>query len=317
MNNDNKFVRNLIETIGLIGIMTLFTVFGIHYMSILLFLFPIAFVVIGVKNGIVQSILSMIITLIIISILVSQEWAVYLLIIFAPITVSLIQTIKKRRKSIEVLGYSAIVFFLSSLLILGLVNTTSEMSFVSQLEEVFKQILSIQIDIFKDRGLTSYQILKFKDYFEENYKSFILIIPTLLLISSLIISYINYSLSVLGLRKLGIGIVNIPRFSRFKLPSNFIPGTLVIFIALFIIKKSNFPYYDNIVLNLGTLIALVFYIQGLAIVDFYLIKLKTKFMFRLVFLTFTILMAPLMTIIPIIGLADLLFDFRKIGRFKS
>lgn len=317
MKDDNKFVRSLIETIGLIGIMILFTIFGIHYMPIILFLFPVAFVIIAVKNGIVQSILSMIITLIIISILVSQEWGIYLFISFVPITLVLTQTIKKRRKSIEVLGYSSIAFFLSSLLILGIVNTTNGMSFVSQLEEVFKQILSIQIDVFKDRGLTSYEILKIRDYFEEFYKSFILIIPTLLLVSSLIVSYINYSLSVLGLRKLGIGIITIPRFSKFKLPSNFIPGTLVMFIALFIIKKLNFPYYDNIVLNLGSLIALAFYIQGLAIVDFYLIKLKTKFMFRLIFLTFTILMAPLMTIIPIIGLIDLLFDFRKIGRYKS
>ncbi len=42
-------------------------------------------------------------------------------------------------------------------------------------------------------------------------------------------TYINYIVSVLILRKLGYGIVHIPRFSRFKLPNNILLGVGIMF----------------------------------------------------------------------------------------
>lgn len=317
MNNDDKFMKGVIEVVGIAGFMVLYVLFGIHYMPIVLFLFPAAFVILGVRRGLPQGILSMGITLITTAVFIDLQWAILLFLEFIPITIILIYTIKKRRKSIEILGSSAAVFFLCSLLILSFVDNANGMNFVGQLEQEFRQLLNVQIDMFKDMGLTSYEILQTKDNLENFFRNFVLIIPAILLIASLVVSYINYSVSIYGLKKSGIGIINIPRFSRFRLPNNVVPGIIVMFLATLIIKQLDFPYYDTIVLNLVTLIGTMIYIQGLAVLDYLLVRGKVKAVFRFIFLVFTLSVAPLATIIPAIGFVDLLFDLRKLRKRKS
>ena len=72
-------------------------------------------------------------------------------------------------------------------------------------------------------------MLKVKDFLENAYDYIILIMPSIIMMSSMITAYINYLLSSLSLRKLGYGVVSIPKFSRFKLPNNILLGTGIMF----------------------------------------------------------------------------------------
>lgn len=180
--------------------------------------------------------------------------------------------LKKRRSNAEILGISAAVFFISILIILSFVDAGGG-GFIALLEEGFKQLLSAQLEMIEDMDLTSYQFLEAKELLENAYKYLLLIIPAILLIMSLVVSYLNCLLSSIGLKKMGIGIINIPKFSRFRLPNNVIPGIIVMFLGVYIMNKLEMPYYETVLINLVVLVGFMFIIQGLSVVDyFFLLK---------------------------------------------
>jgi len=136
----------------------------------------------------------------------------------------------------------------------------------------------------------------------------------MIMIFSLIMTYINYLISVLILRKLGYGIVYIPRFSRFKLPNNILLGVGIMFLGTFLLKIFKLSYYETIFMNITLLASFVFFVQGLAVIDYKLKEKKRNLFLRLIVILFFILVLPLGTYIAFLGVLDVIFDFRKIRK---
>ena len=255
---DNKETNNILEAVLLVLAMSLFGLFSVYTIPYLLILYPAGFIIFSLRRDIFLSELAMVASLLIMSLVVGGTYSMILLIMYLPFTLCLSYMMKNRRKSLEILGLSTVVFFISILIILSLVDSTG-IGFVAQLEDSFKGIIEVQINMFKDMDLSNYEIAETKDLLESAYKYILLIIPTILLIVSLVISYLNYLLSSVGLNKIGIKVNNIPRFSRFRLPSNIMPGVLVMFLVTYIAGKLNFQYIDTITINLVALLGFMFF----------------------------------------------------------
>ena len=317
MNDENQYKNNLIETIGIVIFMFVYALLGIHYLPLNLIFFPVGFIYIGIKKGIVQSIVSMLVVSIFIGLTVDILSGALLFVLFIPVSLFIISGIKSRKRPIEILAYSTGIFFISAIFFYGYAQNIAGVSIVSQMEESFKQVLSMQVDIFKETGLTEYEILKAKNLLESGYKYMLWIFPTIIAIISMFISYSNYYLSVVLLRRSGIGIVSIPRFSKFRLPNNIMPGIIVMFLGVYLYKGLNFQHYDTVFLNVIVLIWSMFVIQGLSVIDFYLIKINLKLFLRIILIMLMVIIAPLGTLISLIGLSDVIFDFRRLRKHKS
>lgn len=314
MNNDK--MGNILQIAGVALGMSLFAVASLLFFPLLLLVFPVMFIIVGIKNGMVEGIISLMTTCTILAYIIDPMIALYLFVVFVPITITIIYTTKKRKNAMEVLLYSTIVLFASVLLLFSLINIR-EGNFFMQIEETFKEGLYLRIESLKEMGFSSYEILEDKNFIESAFKEMLLIAPATLLFLSLIASYINYSLSILGLKKVGINIINTPKFSRFRLPNNIALGTIVMFITTLIAKQLGFIYFDTIVVNLTVLMGFMLLVQGLSIIDYILIKVKVKTFFRILFIVLTIVIAPLITAVSMVGLIDVIFDFRKLRRKES
>lgn len=187
---------------------------------------------------------------------------ILIFIAFTPLTISIIYTLKMRKSSFTVLSISTLVFLLSTLLIIGIMKNMTGISIINEIEELFTQILDYQIEILKNTELSNYEVLKVKDFLENAYDYIILIMPSIIMMSSMITAYINYLLSSLSLRKLGYGVVSIPKFSRFKLPNNILLGTGIMFLGVFILRKFELLYYQAVFVNLTVIISFFVFYAG-------------------------------------------------------
>jgi uncharacterized protein YybS (DUF2232 family) len=70
-------------------------------------------------------------------------------------------------------------------------------------------------------------------------------------------------------------------------------------------------------MNLIVLVGTVFIVQGLAVIDHYLLKLKMNSIIRGILLLFLIMLSPMLTVVSLLGGADIVLDFRKLRRRKS
>ncbi len=314
MNNEK--MTNIFELAGVILGMSLFTLASLYFFPLMFLIFPVVFIVLGIKNGLLDGIISLMTTCTIVAFVIEPMTALYIFLLFGPLVISMIYTIKKRKSTMEVLLVGTISFFTSIIVVFGIINYI-EGNLLLTIEQAFKETLNIRIEALKDMGLTSYEILENKKLLEDAFKYMLLIAPATGLLTSLIVSYMNYSLTIIGLRRIGIYVVNIPRFSRFRLPNNISIGIIVMFITGFVAKQLNFDYFDTIAINLTVLIGIMFSIQGLSVIDFFLIKIKVKKFFRILFILLTIIAAPLMTVVSGLGLIDVIFDLRKLKRKDS
>ncbi len=317
LKNNDKIKKSTIESIIVISIMTLYIVYGIHVVPLLMLFIPVPFAILGIRNGIYINVISIIATSIIIGVLLGFISGVSIILIFAPLSLALNYCISKRKDSMETIFITTIAFFISFLVLIGLEASISNLNLTKQLESNFTQLLTMQIDMLNEVGMSKYEVLRTTDLLENAYKTIIILIPSLISIFSLAVSYINLLFSSIILRKMGYGIANYKKFSKFKLPNNIIPGIGIMLFTAFIIKTLKIQYHEALLINITFLISFVFFLQGLAVLDFLLIKSKLHVVFRILIISLNIVFIPMSSILFFIGIFDSIFDIRKIGRRKS
>lgn len=314
MKIDRKKGNKVFETIFVIAIATIFMLIGIYYLPWITFLYPSFFIILGVKYGINYNIISLIISTLSIGLMIDNVSGIFIFLTFAPLSIALNYTIKKRTKSFEIIVISTLVLLASFLLVVNIMGDMSGVSIINQLEDFFAQTLNSQIEILKDMDLSAYEVLKIKDVLENAMDYVLLILPAIMIIFSLVIAYLNYLISSLMLRRLGYGIVSIPKFSRFKLPNNVLLGTGIMFLGAFILKSLKLFYYETVFLNITVIASFMFFTQGLSVIDYKLIEKDLGKIPRVFIILFFTIMLPLGWIISFIGVLDVIIDFRKLRK---
>ena len=142
------------ETIFAIAISTILMLIGIYYMEVVIFLYPVLFIILGTRYGENYALLGLVISTFSIGLMVGMISGILIFIAFTPLTISIIYTLKMRKSSFTVLSISTLVFLLSTLLIIGIMKNMTGISIINEIEELFTQILDYQIEILKNTELS-------------------------------------------------------------------------------------------------------------------------------------------------------------------
>src|SRR5690606_34110449 len=276
LNNNDKLKKSIVESIIVISIMVIYMVYGIHFIPSLMLLIPLPFIILGVRNHIYNNILSIIIASLIIQLLLGSTTGASIVLLFAPLSISINYCIKSRKSNMETILITTGVFVVSFFIIISLGERASDFNFANLIEEFLSQSLTMQIEIFKELGVSSEDLVKLADSLESQNKTIMVRIPSLLIIISSLISYVNIFFTSFILRKMIYGHIQAQRFSRFKLPNNIIPGIGIMFLTAFIMRSLEVQYHGALLLNITFLVGFIFIVQGLAVLDFLLIKAKIK-----------------------------------------
>lgn len=313
MNAENK--NKILETIFVIIMSTIFMVLGIYYFQGIIFLYPVLFIMLGSRYGLKCTVISLVVSSLSIGLMTDMISGMLVLSIFAPLSIAIIYTMKKRKSSTEVLAISTLVFLASILIMVNFIGNIIDINIISQVEETFTESINFYIEVLQESEFSNYEILQVRDFMENAFQYGLLILPSMIIILSLVVAYLNYLISSLSLRKLGHGIVHIPRFSRFKLPNNILVGTGIMFLGALILRYFGMAYSESVFTNLVVLVSFVFFIQGLSVIDHKLVKKKINIIIRILIISFVIMLMPIGGVITtIIGLLDVIIDFRKFRR---
>ncbi len=303
--------RNLEIFLTLIA-STVLILFGMYYFPFIIFLYPVLFIILGIRHGLKYSIITLLASSVLIGLLIDILSGILVFIAFMPLSLILINMIRKRKKPIETLLYSIFTFLASLLVIITLVDING-VSIIGQLKSNITQIVNSQMELLKQLDLTKEQLLEIEGLQKEYLRLVLAMVPSVIMILSIVVSYLNYLLSTLFLRKLGHGVVFIPRFSNFKLPRNIFLGLGVMFFTTFLLKGYGLFNSFEVILNLIVLTLFIFFLQGVAVIDYKLKQKKIKTVWRIFILLFLLDLIPLLGISAILlGLFDSIFDFRRI-----
>lgn len=305
-------MKSLAIVVGLSLLMTI----GLYIFPIIILLFPVAFIVIGVKYDIKNSFISILITSFLIGITIDMISGLIMLASFGPMAIYIADGISNRKKSRDIIVPSSLIFFVSIILVFIMLRDFSGISLIESLEENMKMYTDIQMELIEDIEFTNIESFRIRERADNMYNYIVSIMPSMFIVLSIFISYINYYFSTIVLRRLGLGIRDNPRFSKFSLPNNFILGSILMLLIVNLLSSFETVPSDTIKLNLKVLIMSLLFIQGLSVLDYLLLRFRFNSALRFIIIGITLFASPLITLLAGIGIMDIVFDFRKLRRRK-
>lgn len=296
--------------------MTLLVIIGYSMFPVIILLYPVPFIIIGVKHKTKYNIYSIIASSILIGILIDIFTGILIFLVFGLISITITYMINKKYRPQQILIGGTIAAIVTTLLAVVIFGYITGVSFFTQFSTSLTENMKLQLNALKEMKLSSQEFSMLKEVLMATVEYVIIIVPASLIISSIFIVYINYWMATAILKRLGYKTVEVPRFMYFNLPSNIIMGSMVIIIAALIVRYMKLFYYETIFINTLIIIFFVFLMQGLSVVIFLMNKRNMHKITKAILIFLIIINVPLSLIITFIGLLDVILDFRKLKKVE-
>jgi len=309
--------KSMVEGALLAALTVLLSVLGIYLPVLGVFIgftWPVPITILGLRHGLKWSVLATVVSGIILSMLVTPMQALTLVLGFGLLGIVLGEALKRDLSIGKIiwLGASAsllskILLFFAATFLLGVNSFTENFT---MLQKSMEQALAI----YKDMGMDKAQLEMMKESLSNIMDLMKIIFPALLVIASIIDTFLNYILSQLILKRLGYPAKKVPPFSEWRLPRWVVWGFITGIIFLIAGQHYKIEGLTTIGLNLQYFSSMLFLIQGFSVVTFYLKKYKTN-NFLISFILLVLFITPFFVgILVWVGLFDVWFDYRRLSR---
>ena len=308
--------KSFFDTISIAILVSISLLLSLRIFPIALFLLPIPFVVLGVNHKEMNTILGMVLLSLILGFVMDFYSGLIILVGFLPMTYCLTSFINKKYEPRKVILYTMLVFLITILALVYIGFSSMDVNFSEELSKLLDTGFDMELENFKALNLTKTEMANLGENLDVLKDIVLETIPSVIIILSAFVIYINYSISLFVLRKEGYKVGREPRFSQFKLPKTIFLGLFLMYIVL---KLSGLAFNINqsgVMNNTIILSVFAFSLQGFSVLDHIMIKRGRKFFTRLVLIFIMMFLLPLGSFMSFVGILDVFFDFRKPKRLK-
>ncbi|MGL6105664.1 DUF2232 domain-containing protein [Romboutsia sp.] len=316
---DNK-VRlphaSLIATLGIL--LALISVY-VPMLGIVSLAIPVPYAIIGTLADRKYYVLSLVVTFFILMFGVNPIYSVSICImsVIPGIVIGSIvkhQMNEEYANKFEPIYMGTIIVVASMIVFFFIANVVFGTNILNEFTKAAKDIMAVQLDIITKSGLDLGEGLKADDLVDYIRN----ILPTILLLQGMIISFIIYYLEAFILRRVRRLNLQIPKFEEFYLPGNAIMVSFVFYLLVMLMDAMNVKLHtDLIMLNLQLVFNFMFMIQGISLGIYYFKKWMKEGTIKMIFMSVFILCIFGFTGIAFVGMLDSIMDFRKIRSYKS
>lgn len=317
----DKTLKAALESV-IVGVATIalaMLLFFIPILNILVLLFPIPFIIVGVRRGMVGGIVSLAIACFVLGLLIDPFLGIIAFALNIFIVLSLIVVYKKKLEMNEGIVLSAAGVLLSALLFLHVFTWIRGETFFDFLLNNIKVVLESNSVVIQE-FIKQYQAL---GMLEEGYsverfiqrvigqlRDLLPLFPSMLLINSLIMGGLSFLVSRFVLKKLKVPTPYVPPFRYWSLPRGTGRGFLGIMLIATIGTWMNVSNFDIVLYTVSSVFTFVFTVQGLSVANFFLTEkgMPGVVVVLILVLAFIFLSVALM----FLGIFDQIFGVRKV-----
>jgi uncharacterized protein YybS (DUF2232 family) len=221
---------------------------------------------------------------------------------------------KKNRSRFEVLSFGTIAFLLNLLLLYGVITTIFDINPIEEAKKVADESILMTREMMEGFGQT------FNDdqlkQLEQALDMAPLMIPTVIVLVSVLLAFITQLISTPVLKRLGFQIEKWPPFRTLRLPRSLIWYYLLVMILMIVPMDQNSTLFLG-VFNLFYILQLLMVLQGLSFIFHYCYHKNIAKGIPITILILTLFLPFLLYIVRIIGIIDLGFNIREKINFKN
>ncbi|MBI6872852.1 YybS family protein [Clostridium aciditolerans] len=324
MHNRIYNTRAMVEAgliTALIVVIMMITVYVPIFSMFGMFILPIPVTVLYIRHNYKVTLGAVVISAILIAMLYSPISALTSSILFGITGMTFGYCIKNDKKlstTILLLALaSAIGIVINFSIYVNLLDKRGMAGFISDNIRIMKESLNLSKELYGKMGVSSEQFATIEKSFELFTPDFILkLIPAIVILMSFFSAYINYILTSSILKKLRYNMKPMVPFSQIYINTRI--GTLVgvtLLIGL-LLGRSKVQGADYIINSAEYLLQFIFVIDGISVAAYYLRnRFNISKPITALILFFTVF-SQMSVIYVYAGLADMLFDFRKLDPYR-
>ncbi len=308
----NTKTSSLTEAAMICGIIVLMSMASYYVLPFIDFLLPLPAIILGKRRGYKYSALSLVSASLIVMMILGLPMGFMYLFMYTPIAIALTFLIVKDKKPSTVILGGAVVMLISLIFVLYIIDIFTGVDITKQITSMFSEALEMQKNIMNTVGANEEQIQLISDTYKYLSEYIVMLLPTMLITLSALMSVINYYVAQKVALRFKIVIRPLKDLSMFYLPRNFIFGIGFLMILTYILFTMNFANMDIILINISMIGRIALIVQGLALIKSYFIKYNVNNFLRVIIFMFIIFTPVLSNIVTMLGVIDLIIDFRKL-----
>lgn len=312
--NTRKKTSAMVESALITAIAVVFALAGIYipFLTILLTFLLVPFTIIGAKNGLRYSILSLVVATLMLGGFMDPLRAIAFFVVAGLSSIVMGYMIRKKYSSGSTVIFGSIALVIAFMISFALMPKIIGYGPIEMLEEVFKQSREMYEGLIAMSGVETEMVEEMLTRMDQMESLYLLIFPASIIMSSVVITYINYITSGIILRRIGFSVPKPRSFAYFRLPRNFMMGALVIVILTYLTSRFSLVKSDALNANIVYLFQIIFIVLGLSVVSFFLEKRGIGKVLRRVILVFILLNPIFSLVLFFVGLADAMMNIRKL-----
>lgn len=312
--------KSMVEGALLASLTVLLSVLGIYLPVVGIFIsftWPVPIVILGLRHGLKWSLLATVVSGLVLSLLVSPMQALTLVLGFGLLGIVLGEALKRDLSFGKVIGLGAVASLFSKVLLFAvgslLLGVNSFTENFTMLEKSITQVLTM----YSQMGMDKNQLDMMRDTFRNMLELMKVIFPALLVVASILDTFLNYLISQLILKRLGYATKQIPPFAEWRLPK-WVAGGFVIGI-IFLIAGQHYKIegLTAVGLNLQYFSSMLFLFQGFAVVAYYLRKFKVVGLVKWLIFIMLFITPFLVGVLVWVGLLDVFFNYRRFSKVSK
>lgn len=320
MNNRVYNTKSIVESgliTALVVVLALMNIYVPIFSALGRFILPIPIAVLYLRHNFKVTITSVIASGALVGMIYNPISGLTSAIMFGLTGITLGYCIKNRSKisiTLLLLSISSLIGTIIDFVVyINFIMGSNITGLIDEMVKAMNESFNLAMSFYTKMGVSQEQFKPLLDAFKMFNTNFILkLIPGILIMSSIVAAYLTYIITRLILKKLGYNIKEMTKFTEIYVDIK-IATILAIFLLLgVLLVRKNIAAGEYILNSSQLLLQYIFLINGVAVAVHYLknrFNISKGFMLLIVFFT---LFSKLAMVYFMLGLADVIMDFRKL-----
>lgn len=279
--------------------------------TIAVLMWPLPILVLIVRHGLKWGVMAVVVAGILTAALVEPMVSLRLALAFAPGGVALGFGFRKDWSPVRTLTTGIVCSMAAKLAALALLFALTGVEPFSSQFDIMEQSFDSSAEIYRNMGMTEAQIEESRTTFTENLSIVRLLLPLIVIMMGVMDTMLNYFLGGIVLRRLGHDVRTLPPFAEWRLPSIFAYLFGFSLVGAYWGSTRDISLLYQASLNAMMLATFAGMLEGVCVYTYASRHFRWPKFFSFAMITFIMLNGFLLRILCLIGLFDMVIDYRK------
>ena len=298
----------LVAITVILGLMTVYVpLLGI----IVEFFFAVPSAVLTARQGIGKGLSALFVAFLLLSMLISPIFSLRLCLSVGLCGVAFGWCVKKNFDAVRIFFMTLVVASAAQVLTIALLSMALDVDLIDMQIKMVRESFDESFQFYESIGVDKARIAETQTNVDAGLKLLAFLIPTILMLAALMNAAAVYLALQWIFPKLRMKLPEMPSFANWRFPVLFFYTTIVSGLGLYWGITRNWTGIYEISLNLLILSLIIGLVQGLSVLSALANRFKLSKIFRGVLCMLLFLSPFMLQATAVLGLADMLFDYRK------